>query len=125
MTLEELSADHARLTAQIRALETKRNLVRLAIDWKRVQGPMTLAPPRKAHDLAVADDKPTLREALLEIMREPAIPWTRDELHGELERRGWLPSGRSPKNQLGARLSTMVQRGEVARVGPATYVIRD
>jgi hypothetical protein len=61
----------------------------------------------------------SLRQVILEIVRNDPGPWRRDDLLHELEALGAAPGGKNPTNTLAVRLNEMAGRGELKRVGRA------
>jgi hypothetical protein len=66
---------------------------------------------------------PSLRETILQVMREGGGVWNKQRLLNELDSRGLTPSGKTPKNTIGSRLLEMASRGEIQKVSRGTYAI--
>ncbi len=66
--------------------------------------------------------RPTLREALLTILQEqPNKTWPNDDMLAEMERRGWMPSGKNAQQHVRSMLAEMHRKGQARRVGHGRY----
>lgn len=118
---------------QMNALEAQRGMIVMALQWKESDMGEAGSPNQRVSEVASpikvplrrpSGIRPSLRSAVLEIMRgDPARHWSKSDLFAELERRSWVPEGRTPKNQLSARLSRLIKDGHVVRLGPAVYAL--
>jgi hypothetical protein len=85
----------------------------------RREGPM---PPVPSND-ALAFPAPPLKTAILRVLNEdPATHWHRDQLYGEIIRRGWGPGGANPRNTFTSRLRDLEKESRVTRVDRDTFV---
>lgn len=75
------------------------------------------APPTAAR----LPGAPSLRKAIKLLLTERSDYWTRDEIISELERRGWAPGGKTPRNTVISRLSEMTRAGVIERGGKGQY----
>ncbi len=66
-------------------------------------------------------ERPTLREAILQVIREQDGAVTNEELLESLRQHGWLPSGKTALHNVRARVARMSRDGELERVGRGTY----
>jgi hypothetical protein len=64
---------------------------------------------------------PSLRKAIKFLLAERPGYWERDEIIAELERRGWEPGGKSPRNTVISRLSELTKAGVIERRGKGAY----
>jgi hypothetical protein len=68
--------------------------------------------------VAVLTKPPALKKAILAILDErPELRWHRDELYGELMRRGWGPGGTNPRNTFTSRLRDLEKEERLRRIG--------
>jgi hypothetical protein len=67
-------------------------------------------------------DKPTLRQAILTIMREqPNKTWAVESVISELRRRTWLPSGANGEHRTRSVLAQMHRKEQVKRIQRGRY----
>jgi hypothetical protein len=70
----------------------------------------------------VAEEKPTLRVAILRLMGErPQLVWPTKRILSELRVREWLPSGKNAEHTTRSMLAKMANRDELVRVGRGDY----
>ena len=68
--------------------------------------------------------KPVLRKAILNVMGDGTKDvWKVPELIDALTARGWMPNGKSAKQIVRSRVSSMNNDGELERVGYGAYKI--
>jgi hypothetical protein len=118
----ELQAEIDRLEAEIQ--ERGRRLAKLQTLRQLLTD---IAPSHSAGEPPAQnshpDVRPSLPEAVLIVMRE--LPtntlWTADKVLIELQRRGWEPGGKTPRNSIDATFSRLRRAGAVERTAPGTY----
>lgn len=70
-------------------------------------------------------DGPSMKQLILEIMlTRPAGPWTSKEIMDELLAQSAAPGGDKPLNTIGNRLTELLNRGQITRVGRGEYRLR-
>lgn len=64
--------------------------------------------------------RPSIGRAAITVMESAPTDktWNADELYAELEKRAWLPGGKTPRNTLQATLSRLVQAHKLDRPMP-------
>lgn len=120
---DELQAEIDRLNAEIqqraRRLGKLQTLMQLLLDIElpRQEGeqPQDGSPPPTI--------RPSLPDAVLFVMREHPenTVWTSDKILIGLQRKGWEPGGKTPRNSVDATLSRLRRMGAVERPAPGTY----
>jgi hypothetical protein len=66
--------------------------------------------------------KPTLREAILTVMRErPTKTWPVESVIAELRQREWLPTGDNAEHRTRSTLAQMHRKGQVKRMDRGRY----
>lgn len=93
----------------------------MAIQWKAAGEPGE--QPTVERVTQTNGEKPNLREAIVLVLTDRGGPMKLADLNDELARRGWSPNSQNPKSQIAARLSKMLERGQVLRIAPATYTL--
>lgn len=71
--------------------------------------------------MAAPSGTPSVRQALIMVMRERPGRWSKAEIFEALGRHGWMPEAKNAKNQVTSRLGEMVARGEAIRHKPGIY----
>jgi hypothetical protein len=67
-------------------------------------------------------DKPTLRLAILTVMREhPTKTWKTESVIAELTRRDWLPNGANAEHHARSMLAQMHRKGQAKRIERGRY----
>lgn len=67
-------------------------------------------------------DKPTLRKAILTVMREhPNRTWKVESVISELRRRDWLPGGANGEHRTRSVLAQMHRKGQAKRIDRGRY----
>jgi hypothetical protein len=120
------------LRGAVDAAEQKLAVLRDELTWyedaKRLFG---VAPPDPAVEPGLASEsdhlsangsKPTLRQAILTIMREHSNKtWRVDSVISELRRREWLPVGPNGEHRTRSVLAQMHRKGQVKRMDRGRY----
>lgn len=66
--------------------------------------------------------KPTLRQAILTVMREqPNKTWKVEAVIGELRRRDWLPAGAHGEHHTRSMMAQMHRKGQAKRIDRGRY----
>jgi hypothetical protein len=71
-----------------------------------------------------AANAPPLRKAILQVLTDLG-ELSRDDLVAELDRRGWGPGGKNPRNSVVSRLSDLTRAGAVEQDGGHYRITQD
>jgi hypothetical protein len=125
-SLDELRAERNRLDAIITRHARRKNridiLINLLTDLDDEGGAVDESESAPAEVEAEAE-RPSLDDAILRIMGEwePITVWTGDKILIQLERKGWAPGGRTPRNTVDATLSRLTKQGRLERASRGVY----
>jgi len=131
-SLVELRAEKATLDAEIAVRARRANqierLISLLTDVGNEQGESSDEPsdedaPTVSGEVDPQAQRPSLDDAILRVMSEwdPMTLWRGDKLLVELERKGWAPGGRTPRNTVDATLSRLKKQERLERVDRGVY----
>lgn len=99
-------------------------LVEAELAWLKQGYQLFASGPHTLQQSASDPLKPVLRKAILQVMSQgPKDVWRVPELIDALTERGWMPNGKSAKQIVRSRVSSMSRDGDIERVGYGAYTI--
>jgi hypothetical protein len=128
----ELQEEYDKLMAEIQILGQRagrlQRLIGLLDEIEGPEGDPGRSDPEqdlKTRIDALREARPSLTDAILLVMGEmtPDTIWTADKILIELERHGWAPGGKTPRNSVDATLSRLNKLKLVQRRAPGTYTL--
>jgi hypothetical protein len=121
----ELDDEIRRVTQELEASRQQVSILESKLDWllrgqelyggSRQDGRVGTSPLRK----------PTLTQAIINVMDESDDGWTPVQVIGQLRAHGWMPNGNSAEHVVRARLAALA-RGDAAvlrRISHGVYVL--
>lgn len=108
--------------AQILGLQSRIAVLNSLLSHRRAMDEPAASPTAEPTE---ALGRPSIGRAAITVMETQPVgkAWDADELYAELEKRTWLPGGKTPRNTMQATLSRLVKSGRLDRPFPGVYTL--
>lgn len=113
------------LREQVEAKRKELGRLEAELEWWE-RGREFFDPDANGRDPGPTTTKPTLRQAILSVMKtKPKSTWLTETIIAELRGRGWLPAAKTAEHRTRSMIAQMARDGKLKRTGRGRYRLTD